>query len=288
MSARASEAAQASRRGRDFLHHAAAPPTASGYRLAGNFMTSPPLILTLTTDFGLTDTFVSQMKAVILTAAPQTIIVDNTHGIPPQDVFAGSLALWSALRVYPPGTIHLAIVDPGVGTDRRIVLARCRDQIIVCPDNGLLTWAALDESVTCHGIRWRPAEASPTFNGRDIFAPVVARLCAGVVPETLIDEPVDPVRLERIVADGEAGRIIAYDHFGNAMTNFTSAGAVQVKVLAQPMADLALPCRRTYADVGVGEPIAYLGSAGLIELAIRDGSFRDRFKLPVGTEVRRT
>jgi S-adenosyl-L-methionine hydrolase (adenosine-forming) len=243
-------------------------------------MTTPPVILTLTTDFGLTDTFVSQMKGVILGVAPWTIIVDHTHGVPPQDVRVGSLALWSALRVYPPRTIHLAIVDPGVGTDRRIVLARCRDQVVVCPDNGLLTWATAHEPITCHAVRWRPALASPTFNGRDVFAPLVARLCAGATPEELVDERVEPVSLCGGVAKGHVGEIIAYDHFGNAQTNFSDAEVVHV-------AGLALPRHRTYADVAPGEPLAYSGSAGLIELAIRDGSFREVFKLPVGTEVRR-
>src|SRR5438105_813116 len=140
----------------------------------------PPPLVTLTTDFAWQDAYVAEMKAVLLRELPEARLVDVSHSIPPQDVLAGSITLERAIRVFPKGTVHLAVVDPGVGSQRRLLVVRVGSQFIVCPDNGLITWTwRRHPGARAFELMWRPRHASDTFHGRDVMAPVAARIAAG-------------------------------------------------------------------------------------------------------------
>ena len=240
--------------------------------------------VTLTTDFGLQDAYVGAMKGVIAGIAPQAQMIDLSHHIPPQDIQKGAFVLWSAVDTFLQGSVHLAVVDPGVGSDRRAIAAEAGGQFFVGPDNGLL-WPALQRFPSIRVVHldqprfWR-AEISSTFHGRDIFASVAAHLAAGTPLRELgtpIDDPVE-IDLFDIHGDGKRiwGRVIAVDHFGNLCTNL-SRGALR------GIEDLDA-CRlhvgehkiqgglsRTFSDVQPGEIVVYFNSFGLLEIAARDG-----------------
>ncbi len=180
-------------------------------------------IVTLTTDFGLSDAYVAAMKAAILRHAPHAVLVDVTHNIPPQDVLCGSISLERAVDGFGPGTVHLAVVDPGVGTSRRILLVEIHGSTVVCPDNGLITWTwrRLGPGRVSELI-WRPRnKISDTFHGRDIMGPVAGMLASGKEPAELARPIDDPILLDVAPAPrpAKSGRIIHIDHFGNATTN---------------------------------------------------------------------
>jgi S-adenosylmethionine hydrolase len=247
-------------------------------------------IVTLTTDFGLTDSYVAEMKGVLLAACPEVRIVDVTHGVPPQDVLAGGFAVERALRAFPPGTVHVAVVDPGVGSDRRILSVDLHDQHVLCPDNGLITWAwrRLAGGVA-HELTWRPPQSSATFHGRDIFAPAAAKLVAEPSSAPRLSGPaVEPILLPVTPATDRPAEaeVIHVDHFGNVTTN------VPVEAIASPaprgirVARRSLgPVRRTYADVADGEPLALIGSSGLLEIAVRNGNAAHTLGLRVGDRL---
>lgn len=231
----------------------------------------------MTTDFGLTDTYVAEMKAVLLRQIPRLMIVDGTHHIPPQDVQAGSLALQRLVKVFPPGTIHIAVVDPGVGSDRRILLVEVNRQYVICPDNGLITWAwrRHPQHPRPFELLWRPVNPSQTFHGRDIMAPAAALIAGGKVSLKRLARPIDsPILLDiaPAIAPVTHGRIIGFDHFGNAVSNVPDdalslhmPGAIRVK-------RWSIPFHPTYASVAPGKPLALFGSSGLLEIAVRNGS----------------
>jgi hypothetical protein len=223
----------------------------------------PGPIVTLTTDFGITDSYVAEMKAVLLAQCPAARVVDVTHLIGPQDVLAASVTLERVLRIFPKGTIHIAVVDPGVGTERKLLLVAIKGQHVFCPDNGLITW-----SWRMHGggqvweITWRPRKSSATFHGRDIMAPVAARIAAGAELDDVARPIADPTMLdlEPVKEAQSCARIIHIDHFGNATTNMPHAvlremPAVTVKVRNKTIGKL----RRTYWDVPPGRPLALIG-----------------------------
>jgi len=248
-------------------------------------------IITLTSDFGLTDFYVAAMKAVLIRHAPDARLIDVTHQVPRHDILCGAITLERAVDGFLPGTVHLAVVDPGVGSHRRLIIADVNRQQIVCPDNGLITWAArLHGPATIHEITWRPDKsASNTFHGRDIMAPVAGMLASGQNIAKLARPIDDPVMLDEAPAGSDArnGRIIQIDHFGNATTNISHetlrsrSGQVVVRVKGRAIGRL----KRTYSDVAPGEPLALIGSSGLLELAIRDGSAAKRLNIRVGDEV---
>ena len=248
-------------------------------------------IITLTTDFGLRDSYVAAMKAVLLREAPDARLIDVTHLVPRHDILCGSITLERAVDGFPPGTVHLAVVDPGVGTDRRILITQINTQYLVCPDNGLITWSwRLHEGGRAHELSWRPARVpSATFHGRDIMAPVAARVARG---ERLagFSRPIDdPVLLDVFPAPREEprGQIIQIDQFGNATTNIpyehlrTRNGQVEVRIKGRRIGKL----KRTYWDVAPGKPLALIGSSGLLEIAVRDGSAERDLSVKVGDEV---
>jgi S-adenosylmethionine hydrolase len=247
-------------------------------------------IVTLTTDFGLTDSYVAEMKGVLLARCPDVRIVDVTHGVPPQDVLAGGFAVERVLRAFPAGTVHVAVVDPGVGSDRRILCMELHGQHVLCPDNGLITWAwrRLGGGVA-NELTWRPPQTSATFHGRDIFAPAAAMLASGDPSAPgLSGPPVEPILLPIFPTPGRPteAEVIHIDHFGNVTTNVPveAIGAPPPKVIR--LADRSLgPIRRTYADVPEGEPLALIGSSGLLEIAVRNGNAAHTLGLRVGDRL---
>jgi S-adenosylmethionine hydrolase len=248
--------------------------------------------VTLTSDFGTGDFYVAAMKAVLIRYCPDARLVDVTHTVPRHDILCGSITLERAVDGFPPGTVHLAVIDPGVGTDRRILVVELNGQTIVCPDNGLVTWAwrRLGPG-RAYELAWRPAQldkVSNTFHGRDIMAPAAGMLARGEPVDRLARVIDDPVLLDVAPAPPEAGtiRVIHVDHFGNATTNMTHEAAKQVQVRAVRVRGRDLGrLRRTYWDVAPGKPLALIGSSGLLEIAVRDGSAVAELGLAVGDPV---
>jgi S-adenosylmethionine hydrolase len=251
--------------------------------------THRPLI-TLTTDFGLSDAYVATMKAAVLREAPDARLIDVTHNVPRHDILCGAITLARAIDGFPPGTFHLAVIDPGVGTDRRILVAEINRQIVVCPDNGLITWSWRTHAGSrAYELIWRPRKLSDVFHGRDIMAPALAMLASGAKLEDLARPIDDPILLEVAPAGCEErqGEIIHIDHFGNATTNIghdTLRACIMrgVKVKGRNVGKL----KKTYWDVAPGKPLALIGSSGLLEIAVRDGSAATDLKLRVGDPVK--
>lgn len=246
-------------------------------------------IITLTTDFGLIDSYVAQMKGAILSQCRGAAIVDVTHLIPRHDVIAGSFALERALAAFPRGTIHVAVVDPGVGTSRKLLLASLAGQTVLCPDNGLITWAwHRFPSRVARELTWRPARSSATFHGRDVLAPVAARLANGTPARSVAGAVVQPVLLDLApaTADATAGRVIHVDVYGNVTTNVLAERVVGMRSVR--VGRRTIPVHRTYGDVLTGKPLALIGSSGLLEIAVREASAADVLRLRVGDTVRLT
>jgi S-adenosylmethionine hydrolase len=250
---------------------------------------SRPLI-TLTSDFGTRDYYAAAMKASIIRHCPEARLIDVTHEVPRHDILCGSITLERAVDGFLPGTVHLAVVDPGVGTDRRILLTELNRQTVVCPDNGLITWAwqRLGPG-TAYELTWRPAASSTTFHGRDIMGPAAAMIASGRAIAELARPISDPILLDLSPADSSArkAKIIHVDQFGNATTNmaydvFKGFGDPVIFAGGQTVGKL----RRTYWDVMPGKAIALIGSSGLLEIAVRDGSAAEKLGIKVGDEIR--
>ena len=257
-----------------------------------------PRIITLLTDFGTEDYFVGAMKGVILTRSPEAVIVDVTHAIPSQDVRAGAFILSAVYYNFPAGSIHLAVVDPGVGSDRRPILIEAGDYLFVGPDNGLFS-IVLDR---VPGAKVRHVtntdyflpDRSSTFHGRDIFAPVAAALAQGVRPVELGPIIQDPVRFGltecELLADGTiAGRVIHVDHFGNCVTNF-AWNQLQHLLKAQPFClrvkeHEIQKLLRYYSEATTQLPFVIVGSAGFLEISVRCSSAAHELKIAVGDSV---
>ena len=241
-------------------------------------------IITLLTDFGTADGYVGEMKGVLLACVPDAVIVDVTHEIPPQDVDAARLTLARVWRRFPPGTIHLVVVDPGVGTDRAALAVASDERFLVGPDNGVLSPALLIAGARVVTLDV-PTGASASFHGRDVFAPAAAALALGGELRSLGSDMTNPrIRRtpepQRTGDGGLLGEVIAVDRFGNAITNIVGVRAGTVEA-----AGLSLPLRRTYGEAAIGAPIAIVGSSGLIELAVRDGSAARVLHLTKGSAV---
>jgi S-adenosylmethionine hydrolase len=246
------------------------------------------------------------MKAVLIRECPAARLIDVTHSVPRHDILCASITLERAIDGFPKNTVHLAVVDPGVGTDRRLLIAQIKDQYVVAPDNGLITWAwrvhgttptpgqsaappRLSSSPQVAEISRTFKAASSTFHGRDILAPIAGMLARGVPMSDLsrlIDDPVLLDNLTPAATDDSRGTVIHIDHFGNATTNIRQDAlrekpAVNVRVNRRKIGKV----RRTYWDVAPGKPLALIGSSGLLEIAVRDGSAHDDLKVRVGDEV---
>jgi S-adenosylmethionine hydrolase len=250
-------------------------------------------VVTLTTDFGLTDPFAGIMKGVIARRAPGATIIDITHGIPPQDVLAGALVLEQALPYFPAGTVHVAVVDPGVGTERRPLCIELEDGFLVGPDNGLLSLAATRSAIrrivhcTEEGLFLSPRSA--TFHGRDVFGPLAGALASGTAVAALGTEVGDMERLELPAAlrDGAAirGQVIYIDHFGNLVTNVREQMLAGLRGVRIGIRGARLGVSPSYAAVASGAPVAVVNSWGLLEIAVRDGSARERLGAEVGEPI---
>src|SRR5262245_17003171 len=245
-------------------------------------------IITITTDFGTRDPWVGIMKGVMLGICPGAQLVDLGHDIAPQDVLEGALCLEAAVRFFPPGTIHLAVVDPGVGSSRRGVVVQAGGQYFVGPDNGLLSLAvalnggpALAVEIANRAYRLEPL--SRTFHGRDLFAPAAAHLAAGVSlarfgPSVtdLVSLPLPPASC----AEGRvSGEVIGVDRFGNLVTSITEADLAglggEASALLVEIAGRAVGAPVTaYAEAAPGGAGAVMGSTGRLEVFVREGSAR--------------
>lgn len=259
---------------------------------------APGGLITLTTDFGTADPFAGIVSGRIVSNFPGARIIDLSHGMPRGRPDLAGFWLAHAWREFPPGTVHLAVVDPGVGTARRVLLALAAQRALLAPDNGLLPEALRG----CSDVEWLGMDAglparlglgplSRTFHGRDLFAPLAAALASGrLAPGDFgaATEPCDPAPLPqpRHDADGVAGRIVLADRFGNLFTNIDAA---RVTACLQPTVEAAgrsWPLVSTYGDVPPGAPLALLNAFGLLELAIRGDSAAKLPGLAEGAFVR--
>ena len=241
-------------------------------------------IITLLTDFGTADGYVGEMKGVLATNAPQCTLLDIAHDVAEHDVDAGRLALARYWRRFPEGTVHLAIIDPGVGSDRAGLAVESEHRYLVGPDNGVLSPALLHPDARCVVLRHVPG-ASATFHGRDVFAPAAAQLAQGALLDSLGEPFTDPIirRTPESVRreDGAVvGSVITVDRFGNLVTNLVARHGGTVEIAGR-----IVELRHTYADVATGECVALVGSSGLVEVAVREGSARELLGVKRGDEV---
>jgi len=245
------------------------------------------MLITLTTDFGTADAYVAQMKGVIESIAPGTSVIDISHDVPAQDVVAGALMLEHTLAAFPEGTIHVGVIDPGVGSARRAIVVRTEHATYIAPDNGLLT-AVLQRTpaVACVSLTnpaYHRASVSRTFHGRDVFTPAAAHLAAGTPFDNLGDPITDPAMLDlptpRPTDAGLELHVIHIDHFGNLITDATAADLdASPDAVTLTLGDHVITgIHTTFADVAPGEPVAYLGSSNHLEIAIRNGSAAARY-----------
>jgi hypothetical protein len=243
-------------------------------------------IITLTTDFGISDGYVGAMKGVIARLAgshPAPTVVDLAHDIPPGDIPHAAWAIASSSGEFPHGSIHVVVVDPGVGGARRDVIVRSRGRWYVGPDNGVFAYVA-DRGSAAYAIeneRFRAERVSRTFHGRDVFARTAAAIASGEDPTTAGPRVELAGRLPWGPRERGVGRIVHIDRFGNLITDLPESEATGAVMLN----GLTLPIAGTYEDVPSGQALAYIGSAGTVEIAVRDGRADQRFAAPRGTWV---
>jgi len=252
--------------------------------------------ITLLTDFGFRDAFVGIMKGVMLRINPALCLVDLTHDVPPQDVFAGAVLLRGAAPFFSAGTIHVAVVDPGVGSSRRAVLVETHEAFFVGPDNGLLSLAApanaVKRIVHLTNEQYFLSPRSHTFHGRDVFAPVAAHLSLGVPPERFgeVTSGLERVTIPLVQrhSKGLTGNVIYIDHFGNVITNITendlrpfSTDTLLVSIGTVHMRGI----KTSYAAEEIGAPLAVINSWGMLEIAVRNGSAAQGLNIQVGNPL---
>lgn len=270
-----------------------------------------PLVVLLT-DFGSIDTYVGVMKGVIADLAPSAAIVDLNHAVPPGDIRQAAFKLWQSVHYFPIGSIFVIVVDPGVGTERRPIVVRWQGRDLVAPDNGVLTYllaqSSADLAVELAEPRYQRQPVSTTFHGRDIFAPAGGHLAAGVQLEAFGPSVQDLVqfelpKLERRSESSLLGEIVHVDRFGNLITSIgrlqrrppgltfspwlpsAEPGSLADDAYAHLPDGTELPLASTFGDVPRGEPVAYLGSEGLLEIAINGGSAAEYFELTVDAPI---
>ena len=243
-------------------------------------------IVTLLSDFGTVDSYVAEMRGVLSTYAPKATLVDITHDVSPGDVRAAQYILSRTWMFFPEGTIYVAVVDAGVGTERRVLGATRFGRYFLAPDNGLLSFLSLN--ATFISIPVLP-EAAPTFHGRDVFAPAAGVLANGGSFESLGSAITDPLYLPLPIpkTDGDAvvGEVLHVDRFGTLVSNIAPNALKPGASIQVGGVDVG-PLRRTFADVAAGALLAFTGSGGTVEIAVRDGSATRMLGLGVGAEVR--
>ncbi|HEX4574439.1 MAG TPA: SAM-dependent chlorinase/fluorinase [Gemmatimonadales bacterium] len=243
-------------------------------------------LITLLTDFGAADGYVGEVKGVLLTQVHGAVLVDITHQVPPGDVRAGQYVLSRVWHRFPQGSVHLAVIDPGVGTARRALAAQAAGHFFVAPDNGLLSFLPEDAHFVALPI---PPQAAPTFHARDVFAPIAGQLALGTALTRLGQTVTDPYRdpIPAATHDGAAvvGEVIYIDRFGTLISNIRGdqvEPGIRIRVAGTDVGPLA----RTFGDVGRGQLVAFVGSGGTVEVAVRDGSAARMLGVGVGAEVR--
>ena len=275
-----------------------------------------PPIITLLTDFGENDSYVGAMKGVLLSIAPTAQLVDISHQVNPQDVQQAAGILSAVYKYFPPRTVHLIVVDPGVGTDRRPIAVQTERGSFVAPDNGVLTHILRSadkwKAVALENPDYWLADPSQTFHGRDIFSPVAAHLASGVPLKKLGSALDDPVTIKipplTHIQGGIKGEVVRIDHFGNVMTNIETLAWLDDTTLefAPPDDRLALdePLRfearraritfgwrtldgikRTYSEVTPGDTLALIGSSGELEISVNQGNAADKLAIQTGDPV---
>ena len=257
-----------------------------------------PRIVSLTTDFGLRDPYVAEMKAAILGICPDATIVDVTHGVDKFNVRAGAFMLASAAPYFPTGSVHVAVVDPCVGTPRRPIIIETEKAFFVGPDNGLLILATesagLKQMRHIESRRLMLPHVSSTFHGRDIFAPAAAHLANGVSLEEFGSQITEVVKPEftkvTCTKDALVGEVLHVDDFGNIITNIQAKdislfreNVIQVKVASH--APYQMKLTMTYADAKLQEPLAIIGSHNYLEIALNQGNAAAKFGAKVGDKI---
>jgi S-adenosylmethionine hydrolase len=253
-------------------------------------------MITLTSDFGLKDPYVAEMKGVILTINPQATIIDITHDVEKFNIRMAAFMLASAASYFPEGTVHLAVVDPGVGTQRRAILIQTKKGFFVGPDNGILILAAQNQGIEHVYQLTNPTfmlpKISSTFHGRDIFAPAAAHLEKGVQPIEFGPEIKDPINPEfakiKRRNNSLTGEVMHIDGFGNIISNINERDMVQhaktVNVELQNIT-LKLTFGKAYAEAKPNEPILLIGSYGFMEIALNQGNAAEKFHAKAGDKV---
>ncbi len=252
-------------------------------------------LITLTTDFGYQDYYVSAMKAQILSVGRNLHLIDISHAIPPQDIMAGAWVIRNAAYLFPKGSIHVCVIDPGVGGCRKPVLIESEGHFFIGPDNGLFSLVTSNREFTAWQItnrRFMNAAVSNTFHGRDVFAPAAAHLASGAAPAEFgpeLDEIVtyrwaDPIH----DSEGIQGWILHIDHYGNLITNIPAE-------LIEPHRDESVKIyagttilrgiNSTYTDVETGEPVALIGSSGMLEISVNQGRAEELLNIRKGAAV---
>ena len=248
-------------------------------------------IVTLTTDFGSGSGYVAEMKGRLLHAKPPLTLIDIAHDVPPHDVRAAAWLVGQACPAFPPDTLHLVVVDPGVGTSRRLIWARIGTQQFIAPDNGVLSWAVTKASLADARVLTPPQGIAATFHGRDAIAPLAVEIIDGTSPETLGPSAGQLVSLDwpqpMETATGIVGEVIHVDTFGNLITNLPASllprleRADWIRVGANEIATIV----HTYGEAPRDTPVALVGSQGFLEIAVVEGRADTRLAAGLGTAV---
>lgn len=257
-------------------------------------------IITLLTDFGEKDPYVAAMKGVILTIAPHVKIIDITHNISKFNIREGAFILASIINYFPKNTIHVGVVDPGVGSKRKPIIVITKRSILVGPDNGLLMLAAEKEGLLkvleIKKNQFLLEEVSYTFHGRDIFAPVAAYIAKGVKPEEIGEQVKEYVKLPfpkpEIHENKITGEIIHIDDFGNIITNISRRELQEKSITINSKITLEIGGRReklelkdSYSKVEIGSPLAIIDSFNLLEIAVNQGNAAKQYNVKIGDKV---
>ncbi len=252
-------------------------------------------VIALLTDFGRSDVYVGAMKGVILRIAASANIVDITHDIIPHGIDQAAYLLWSAYRFFPKGTVFVVVVDPNVGSRRKILCVETSDYLFLAPDNGTLKYvlkeAGSKRVIAVTSSRYFAENVSATFHGRDIFAPVAAHLAAGLAPAKLGTATIPQVGKDWFLEIGRAskkrqeGKILHIDHFGNIITNFFILKDVKTKMRLQIGGQSVTDCYRFYSEARRGMPFLMKGSSSLLEVSLQNGNAATLLSAKVNQKV---
>jgi S-adenosylmethionine hydrolase len=254
------------------------------------------VLITITSDFGLKDSYVAQMKGAILSINPNAVLVDITHNVEKFNVRHAAFMLASAVSFFPRGTVHLAVVDPRVGTERRAIVVQTEAGCFVGPDNGLLMLAAKSQCIKhVYRISNKKFVLSPisnTFHGRDIFAPAAAYLDRGILPSEFGLEVTDPFIPDFVEVRNEEGsfygEVLHVDSFGNIITNIALRDTQAIKMVRITLSNqtVDIPFRKVYGQANFKQEIALIGSHGFLEIALNQGNASEEFQVNIGDSIR--